>query len=90
MPERLSDTPAEADKVLVDMLRQAPVWRKLQMMSQLNDMARNLAMSGLHGLYPDASERELRRLLADRFLGAELAAKVYGPRPKVGDASDAV
>lgn len=59
-------------------------------MSQLNDMARSLAMSDLRGLYREASEPELRRLLADRLLGAELAAAVYGPRPEVGDASDAV
>ena len=48
------------------------------MLAQLNSSARLLAMTGLHGQYPQASEAELRRKLADLLLGEELARKVYG------------
>jgi len=40
---------------------------------------KQLALAGLRARYPNSSESELKRQLADLFLGAELAAKVYGP-----------
>jgi hypothetical protein len=77
----MRDTTPEANAVLLRLLRQAPVWRKLQLVSQLNDMARNLALSSLRTQYPQATETELQRLLAARLLGEELATSVYGPKP---------
>jgi hypothetical protein len=74
-----SDTAAEANRVLLELLRQAPVWRKLEMIGQLNLMAKSLALSNLRRQYPESMETELRRRLADRLLGPELAAMVYGP-----------
>jgi hypothetical protein len=73
------DTTPEAEAVLINLLRQAPPWRKLEMMSQINETVRTLALSGLRHRHPDASEAELRRRLADILLGPELALKVYGP-----------
>jgi hypothetical protein len=75
----LVDTQPEAELVMLQLLRQAPVWRKWQMMAQLNAMAKSLALSGLRQQYPQASEAELRRRLADRLLGPELALAAYGP-----------
>ena len=82
MHPNLTDTHPEAERVLIELLRQVPVWRKLEMMGQLNATARRLAMAGLREQYPEATEAELRRRLADRLLGAELAEKIYGP---IGD-----
>ena len=42
-------------------------------------MAKALALSGLRERYPQATEAEIQRRLADRMLGEELAAEVYGP-----------
>jgi hypothetical protein len=77
----LSDTHPEAEQVLIELLRQAPVWRKLELMGQLNAMARSLALNNLRRQYPQATESELRRRLAGRVLGEELATAVYGPLP---------
>jgi hypothetical protein len=44
------------------------------------------ALSGLRSRYPHASEREIRRRLADLILGEELAAEVYGPLEESLDA----
>ena len=74
-----SDTSPEAERVLIDLLRQAPAWRKLRMVNQLNASVRTLALSGLRQRYPQATEAELRRHLADMLLGPELAARAYGP-----------
>ena len=78
----LSDTSPEAEELLVELLRQAPAWRKLELMGQLNAMARILVLSQLRVQYPDATEEELHRRLADRLLGPELAARAYGPLPE--------
>jgi hypothetical protein len=73
------DTQPEAEEVLIELLRRAPAWRKLQMIGELNRMVCTLGLSGLRQRYPHASEEELRRRLADLWLGQELAARVYGP-----------
>ena len=73
-----SDTRPEAEAVLIGMLRQAPPWRKLRMVDQLNQTVRTLALSGLRQRYPEATPQELRRRLADLLLGPDLAAQVYG------------
>jgi hypothetical protein len=44
----------------------------------LNTAARQVAWQGLKQRFPQASETELRRHLADRLLGADLARRVYG------------
>lgn len=75
----ISDTLPETEKVLMQLLRQAPVWRKLAMMGELNKTAHMLALEGLREKYPAASEAELKRYLADLLLGPDLAKKVYGP-----------
>lgn len=73
----LSDTSPEAEQVLIELLRQAPIWRKLELMGQLKAMAKSLALNNLHRQYPHASEEKLCRHLAGRLLGPELAAVVY-------------
>ena len=76
------DTQPEAERVLIELLRQAPPWRKLDMVGQLNRTVRTLALSGLRQRHPQASPGELRRRLADLLLGPELAARAYGPLTK--------
>jgi len=76
------DTRPEAEAVLINLLRQAPPWRKLHMVGQLNQTVRTLALSGLRQRHPDATPQELRRRLADLLLGPDLAVRVYGPLPE--------
>ena len=77
-----SDTSASAQAVQLDLMRRAPAWRKLHAVGQINATLRTLALSGLRQRYPQASEAELRRHLADLMLGRDLAARVYGPPPE--------
>ena len=74
----ITDTDTEAERVLNEILRQVPAWRKLEMMEELNRTARKLALVGLRDRFPNASEAELRRHLADLLLGSELAKRAYG------------
>lgn len=73
-----SDTNPEIEKLQIQLLRQTPSWRKLEMMAQLNTSARQLAWQGLRQRFPQADGFELRRRLADLVLGEDLAFKVYG------------
>lgn len=72
------DTRPKVEAVLIQMLREAPPWRKLEMVDQLNQSVKLLALIGLKTRYPDENETQLRRRLADLLLGEELAHKVYG------------
>lgn len=76
----ISDTHPEAERILTMLLRQVPVWRKLQMLGELNRTANQLALEGLRDIFPNATESELQRQLADLLLGPELAEKAYGSR----------
>ena len=79
MESTLSDTHRDAERVQIELMRQAPPWRKLHLLGQLNQTVKLMAFSGLRQRHPQATEEELRRRLADLLLGAELAAQVYGP-----------
>jgi hypothetical protein len=73
------DTDPKAERVLLELLRREPAWRKLEMVGQMNEAVRTLALNGLRSHYPNDSPDRLHRRLADLLLGPELAAKVYGP-----------
>ncbi len=73
-----SDTDPKMEALQIRLLREAPAWRKMEMLAQLNSSARLLALSGLRQRHPLAGEGELRRRLAGLLLGEELACKVYG------------
>jgi hypothetical protein len=75
------DTSPEAEAVLFKLWRETPAWRKLEMMENLNQGARQLALVGLRKRFPDASPEELQRRLASILLGDALASRVYGPIP---------
>jgi hypothetical protein len=82
----LSDTPPVVEKLQIELIRQMPPWKRLYLAGQMIQTVRLLNLSGLRRRYPEASEAELKRRLADLWLGPELAARVYGPLPE--DKSD--
>ena len=75
------ETSPEAERVLIELLRRAPAWRRLELASRMSGTARALSLAGLRARHPQASAEELRRRFADLQLGPELAAKVYGLPP---------
>ena len=75
------DTSPDAERVLIELMRRATAWRRLQLADRMSISTRELCRAGLRMRHPNASEAELRRRFADIYLGSELAAKVYGPLP---------
>lgn len=60
------------------LLREAPSWRKLHMVAEMNEAVRLLAMSGLRSRYPNANEQELRHRLATLLFGPVVAGRISG------------
>ena len=75
----ISDSHPEIEAFQFQLLREAPSWRKANMLGQMFQTMKELAYQGLRQRYPDAGESELRRRLAGVILGEELAEQVYGP-----------
>jgi hypothetical protein len=73
-----SDTHPKVEALQIELWRRASPTRKMHMLAQLNASVQMLALAGLRSRFPDATESELRRKLADLVLGEELARKVYG------------
>jgi hypothetical protein len=84
MPPYYTDTSPKMEALQVQLLRTAPPWQNMKMLAGLNASARELAMAGLRKRFPNESEAELRRRLADLLLGLELAGKLYGTRKADG------
>jgi hypothetical protein len=75
------DTHPKMEALQIELWRAASPTQKMQMLAQLNQSARLLALAGLRSQYPQAGEAELQRRLAGLLLGEEIACKVYGGLP---------
>ena len=87
MSSLFPDTHPEAEAVLICLLREAPPWRKLEMVGQMSETVKVLALSGLKIRFPNDPPEKLHRRLADILLGEDLANKVYRPLEEQADAA---
>ena len=74
-----SDTHPDIERLQIEELRRMPTWRKIELVGDMNEAVRALALAGLRQRHPDDTPAQRRRRLADLMLGPELAARVYGP-----------
>ena len=72
-------TSFEAREKMLEIYREMPPWRKIELVEDANRTARQLAMIGLRSRYPEESLARLRRRLLGLVLGESLASEVYGP-----------
>ena len=78
MSSLFPDNHPAAEAVLIRLLRDAQPRRKLEMVDQLNQSVKLLALTGLRQRYPDDNDAFIHRRLAGLLLGEDLACKVYG------------
>jgi len=81
------DTSPEAERVLIELLRRAPAWRKVHMVEDANCAVKDLLLAGLRGRFPGDDPGVTRRRLADLWLGREVAAAAYGPSVEADQSS---
>ena len=81
MKHPYDDTGPQAEHVLLELMRNAPEWRRIEIMCGMIESLRQLVFSGVRERHPEASEAEVHRRAADILLGPELARQAYGPSP---------
>ena len=72
------DTSPEAESFQIDLLRNAPTWKRLRAAAEMSETVMLLSRLGVARRNPGASPTELQRLEAEAILGPELAFRVYG------------
>jgi len=72
-----SDAHPKMEQIQIELIRRMPAWKKLAMVDDLNETVKTLAISGLKQRHPEASSKQIQRMLAELMLGVELARKVY-------------
>jgi len=73
------DTNREAERVLVEIMKALPSWKKLALLDDACSTSRALALAGLRARHPEASEAALHRMLMGLLLGEEIATRIWGP-----------
>jgi hypothetical protein len=75
----MNDTSTQAEEMRLRILRAMPPSRRLAMAAGWSSSLRQMTRNSLKKEFGTASEMEIKRLMAERWLGPELATKVYGP-----------
>jgi hypothetical protein len=73
-----NDTSPEAEKILTELYRDMPVTKKVRLIFQAYNTARQLAMAGIKLSNPNATEKQIWHLWAKKHLGEKLYNEVYG------------
>jgi hypothetical protein len=73
------DTDAATEQVWVELIRRQPVWKKIQQIGRLHDMARALARAGFRRRLP-GDEATVEAALDEHWLGPDLARRVANAR----------
>ncbi|MBA3239602.1 MAG: hypothetical protein H0T60_00050 [Acidobacteria bacterium] len=79
---QLTDTDPEAERMLVEMLRRAPVWKRAEQLAGLIHARRVLILADLRRRYPRADADELRKRLAARLLPREDVIRIFDWDPE--------
>ena len=80
-----SDTSPEVQKVVFELLRNAPANKKVAVTFDLIQTTRLLVLAGLRHRFPGATESQLRRRLISKLLPREEVIKAYGFDPAEED-----
>lgn len=72
-----SDTHPKMEALQIQFIRRMTPWEKISIVDDLNKTVKRLAISGIQQRHPNATPKQVHRLLAELMLGAELARSVY-------------
>ncbi|HEX5735952.1 MAG TPA: hypothetical protein VF131_24205 [Blastocatellia bacterium] len=78
-----SDTDTEAERLLIELARATPVWKKFQQVANATEACLAFARAGIRSRYPEASKEEVKLRLAALMLDRETMIRVYGWDPDV-------
>jgi hypothetical protein len=75
------DTSPEAERVLIQLWRQATPARKFALVLDTTRAVQEFMLTGLRERYPQDTPARLRCRFAEQWLGPELARQAYGEMP---------
>lgn len=78
LKSQTTDANSEAELVLLELTRRAPVWKRAEQLSGLIEARRELILADLRERYPRADADELRKRLAARLLPREDVLRIFG------------
>ncbi len=78
----MQDTTTEAERVLVEMKRRAPMWKRAAQLDELIFARRVLILADLRRRYPHADADELHKRLAARLLPREDVIRMFDWDPE--------
>lgn len=73
------DTSEQAERLQIALIRQAPIWRRLAALDNLNRTVRGLMLRGMRERCSEEAPGDRRRRFVALVYGAELARRAYGP-----------
>lgn len=82
MVSHFTDTDPEAERVWIEMIRRAPIWKRAAQLSGLIASRHALILADLRGRYPEADADELRKRLAARLLPREDVIRLFDWDPE--------
>jgi hypothetical protein len=78
----LQDTTPEAERVLIELTRRTPMWKRAEQLSNLIHTGRVLLLADLRRRYPNAGSTELHKRMAARLLPREDVVRMFGWDPE--------
>jgi hypothetical protein len=78
----LQDTTPESERILREIMRRAPLWKRAEQINNLIHAHRVLILADLRRRYPQADANELHKRLAARLLSREDVIRILGWDPK--------
>ncbi len=78
----LQDSTPEAARVLIEMTRRAPLWKRAAQLNDLIFARRVLILADLRRRHPHADADELRKRLAARLLPREDVVRIFNWDPE--------
>ncbi|MFY9557622.1 MAG: hypothetical protein WAV20_07845 [Blastocatellia bacterium] len=77
------DSDPETERVLIELTRAMPDWKKFRQIAALSDGCRRLAMVGLRERYPNATDDEVKKRFAALVLDRDTVIKMFAWDPLV-------
>ncbi|HWT00921.1 MAG TPA: hypothetical protein VN256_11805 [Pyrinomonadaceae bacterium] len=76
------DTTPEAERVLIELTRRTPMWKRAEQLFNLIHAGRVLILADLRRRYPNAGADELHKRMAARLLPREEVIRIFGWDPE--------
>jgi hypothetical protein len=83
MKSLFTDTDPAAERVLIELARRAPAWKKFEQIARANETWRCFALAGLRSRFANEDEEELKLRLKALMLDRETMIRVYGWDPLI-------